>query len=389
MNREYVDIAIIGLGAVGAATLYQASQHGRKVLGIDQFSPPHTLGSTHGETRISRLAVGEGLDFMSLVQRSHEIWHELHLLSGQQLFYQVGGLLLDSGTEPWAKHGSEGFFERTVNFAEKGGIPHEVLDAHELKRRFKEFNLEANGRAYFEPSAGYVIPELAVGIQLKLAEKQGAKIKTHTKVLGMQPLAGGGVSIQTNHGLIEAGQVCISAGAWIKDFIPSFIKPHFKICRQLLHWLPIERGFFNHPTPVYMWGFGPKPEDFIYGFPTLDGHTVKMASESFVASHHPDTISQEISPEEVAKFLINKIGKRFNGLKSSVERSKTCIYTMTPDSYFVVDRLPDFPEVLVASACSGHGFKHSAGLGEAIAMDLLGKASTRPLDAFKWPAIDF
>lgn len=389
MNREYVDIAVIGLGAVGAATLYQVSKHGKKVLGLDQFAPPHSLGSTHGETRISRLAVGEGLDFMPLVQRSHEIWYDLHRVTGQQLFHQVGGLLMDSGAEAWAKHGAEGFFERTVNFAQKGGIPHEIFDAKSLKKKFKEFNLEESGQAYFEPSAGYVIPELAVASQLKLAEKQGAKIKTHIKVLGIQPLPGGGVRLDTNQGAIEAGQVSISVGPWIKDFIPSFVKPHFKICKQLLHWLPIEKGYFKQSSPIYMWGFGPNPEDFIYGFPTLDGNTVKMATESFLASHHPDTINREITQAEEVTFLTEKIKTRFNGIKPGLKNSKTCIYTMTPDSYFVVDRLPDFPEVLVASACSGHGFKHSAGLGEAIAFNLLSKPTTLSLNAFKWPTIDF
>lgn len=390
MNRTTVDIAVIGLGAVGAATLYHLSKQGKKVLGIDQFAPPHELGSTHGETRISRLAVGEGFDFIPFVQRSHEIWDEIYQATGEKLFYQVGGILMDSGSQAWAKHGSEGFFERTVNFAIASDIPHEVFDTNELKKRFKEFNLEATGKVYFEPSAGYVLPELAVATQLALAAKQGAAIKTHTKVLGLKPIPGGGVIIETNHGLIEAGQVSVSAGAWVKDFIPDFFKSHFKICRQILHWLPIDSGYYNQDScPVYMWGIGPNPEDFIYGFPSLDGSSVKMASESFIASHHADTVNRIISQEEQDAFMNNKLQGKFNGLKSKVMRSKTCLYTVTPDSYFVVDRLPDFSEVLVASACSGHGFKHSTALGEAIALELLTQESTASLKPFNWPAIGF
>lgn len=390
MNRTNIDIAVIGLGAIGAATLYQLSKHGKKVLGIDQFSPPHDMGSTHGETRISRLAVGEGFDFIPFVRRSHEIWDEIYQATGEKLFYQVGGILMDSGNQAWAKHGSEGFFDRTVNFAIQSGIPYEIFDAKELKKRFVEFNLESTGQVYFEPSAGYVLPELAVSTQLALATKQGAAIKTHTKVLGLKPMPGGGVFIETNHGIIEAGQVSISAGAWVKDFIPSFFKSHFKICRQILHWLPIDSGYYKKETcPVYMWGFGPNPEDFIYGFPSLDGSSVKMASESFIASHHADTVHRIISKEEQDAFIKDKLQGKFNGLKRGVLRSKTCLYTVTPDSYFIVDRLPDFSEVLVASACSGHGFKHSAGLGEAIALELLDQEPTASLKPFHWPAIDF
>ncbi|UJP66010.1 N-methyl-L-tryptophan oxidase [Mongoliitalea daihaiensis] len=390
MNITTVDIAVIGLGAVGAATLYQLSKHGKKILGVDQFAPPHELGSTHGETRISRLAVGEGFDFIPLVQRSHEIWQEIQQATDEKLFYQIGGILMDSGNQAWAKHGSEGFFERTVNFARRADIPYEVFDNKELKKRFREFNLEDTGQVYFEPSAGYVVPELAVASQLSLATKQGAAIKTHTKVLGLKPISGGGVIIETNQGVIEAGQVSISVGAWVKDFVPAFYRSHFKICRQVLHWLPIKPGYFKNTTcPVYMWGFGPNAEDFIYGFPSLDGVSVKMASESFIASHHADTIQRSVSEEEKENFLSKKLTGKFNGIDPSILRSKTCLYTVTPDSNFVVDRLPDFPEVLVSSACSGHGFKHSAGLGEAIANNLLGIDSMLSIKAFHWPSIDF
>lgn len=387
MDVKNIDFAVIGLGAVGAATVYHLSGQGKKVIGLDQYAPPHEFGSTHGETRISRLAVGEGADFLPLVRRSHQLWKDLESKSGKKIFYQVGGVLMDSGNQSWAKHGSKGFFENTVSLAKESDIPHEVFDAGELKNRFREFNLPEKSRVYYEPSAGYLLPELAVSTQLSLAESQGARIMTHTKVLGIQPLSGGGVLIRTNHGTIEAGQVCISAGAWIKDFIPSFIKPHFKVCRQILHWLPIEPGYFSgNNFPVYMWGFGPNPEDFIYGFPSLNGKTVKMATESFVPSHHPDGISRSISADEQALFIKEKLRSKYNGLLGTIASSKVCIYTVTPDAYFVVDRLPDFPEVLVASACSGHGFKHSAALGESITHELLGKTPLVPLKPFRWPS---
>jgi sarcosine oxidase len=385
MNRNVFDIAVIGLGAVGSATLWQLSKSGKRILGIDQFSPPHTMGSSHGETRITRLAVGEGMDFVPIVKRSHEIWREIESFTGQEIMTTTGGLLFDSGDKSWSKHGSEGFFERTVKFAKDGKIPYEVFDGRELQKRFSEFNLEDNDKVYYEPSAGFLRPELAISSQLHLAEENQAVIKTHTKVLSISPLVGGGVRIITNQGEFEAGRAVISAGAWIKDFLPPINKSHFKICRQILHWLPVQnKAFALENTPVFMWGFGKGAEDFIYGFPSQDGKSVKMASESFVERNHPDTLSREVSQEEESTFLKEKISNRFKHLKKEVIQSKVCIYTVTPDSYFVVDDMPDFPEVMVASACSGHGFKHSSGLGEAIANRLLDKNQRFDLLPFRW-----
>lgn len=385
MNQNHFDIAIIGLGALGASTLWHLSKSGKKILGIDQFSPPHTMGSSHGETRITRLAVGEGLDFIPIVKRSHEIWREIENTSGNRIMTTTGGLLFDSGGKTWSKHGSEGFFQRTVKFAQKSNIPHEVFDSKELKKRFSEFNLEETGTVYFEPSAGFLRPELAISTQLRMAEQNKAIIKTHTKVYSIKPIPGGGVYIETNQGEFEAGRVVVSAGAWIKDFLPDFAKTNFKICRQILHWIPIEGNHFQMGnTPVFMWGFGEGAEDFIYGFPSLDGNSIKVASESFVERNDPDTISREVSELEQVEFLKTKINGRLNHIEKQVLESKVCLYTVTNDSYFVVDEMPDFPEVLIASACSGHGFKHSAGLGEAISDTLLGCGPKIDLKPFKW-----
>ncbi|MCL6260082.1 N-methyl-L-tryptophan oxidase [Aquiflexum sp. TKW24L] len=385
MERNTYDVAVIGLGALGSSTLWQLSKSGKRILGIDQFSPPHTMGSSHGETRITRLAVGEGMDFVPIVKRSHEIWKDLESQTGTSIMTTTGGLLFDSGIQSWAKHGSEGFFERTVTFAQEENIPYEVFDAVELQNRFSEFNLEESGKVYFEPSAGFLRPELAISTQLQLAEQNGAVIKTHTKVLGISPLPGGGVQIQTNQGTFEAARAVISAGPWVKDFLPSFVKTQFKICRQILHWIPKNGEAFElGKTPVFMWGFGAGPEDFIYGFPSLDGATIKVASESFLERNHPDTILRDVSEAEQSDFIQNKIANRFYHIEKKVVQSKVCIYTVTSDSYFVVDELPDFPEVLVASACSGHGFKHSAGLGEGIAAKILGKKAGFDLGVFGW-----
>ncbi|MBW3469260.1 N-methyl-L-tryptophan oxidase [Arthrospiribacter ruber] len=383
MSKTY-DIAVIGLGALGSSALWQLSKSGKSILGLDQFSPPHDMGSSHGESRITRLAVGEGQDFIPIVKRSHKIWQELEKLSGKQVYFQTGGLLFDTSSKAWSKHGSEGFFERTLAFAQSADIKHEVLDGKKVKSVHPEFCLDDHAKAYFEPSAGVLKPELAIQTQLDLAASNGAVIKAHYKVIGIRS-SQHGVQILTNHGDFEARKVLISAGPWVKDFLPEDVKYQFKICRQVLYWLPVTPGFYElGKTPVFMWGFGPRPEDFIYGFPSLDGQTAKIASESFLESHHPDTLNRTVSENEGQLFLEEKIKDKFKGLRPEIIKSKVCIYTVTEDSNFVVDELPDFPEVLVASACSGHGFKHSAGLGEAIAQKLLNQKSDIDISPFQW-----
>lgn len=361
MNRY--DNVVVGLGAVGAAALYQLSGTGKKVLGIDRFDPPHFMGSSHGETRITRLAVGEGSEYVSLARRSHEIWRELEKKTGNQLYFPVGGILMDSGVQPWGKHGSDGFFDRTVSIAKEFGIRHELLDSVHLKKRYANFNLPASGKAYFEYEAGFLKPEFAIETQLNEAKRNGAQILTDSPVLDLQKIPGGGVKLILEGKEIIADKVLLSAGGWIKDFLEEKEKTEFKICRQVLHWVEIDsEDWKDHP--VFMWGYGANPEDFIYGFPSLDGKTVKMATESFVETFHPANLIREVSLEEQAWFWEEKVNQRISGLKPNIVKSTVCFYTVTEDAKFVVRPISGMEEVLMVSACSGHGFKHSAALGE-------------------------
>jgi sarcosine oxidase len=368
---EKFELAVIGLGAVGSAALFQLSKSGKKVLGIDRFDPPHTLGSSHGETRITRLAVGEGEDYVALAQRSHEIWKELETLSGEKIMTQTGGILIDSGKVPWAKHGSEGFWERTVRFAQNHGISHRIPSILEIKELFPSFEIPENGKVYWEKEAGFLSPERAISTQLSLAKLNGAEILPNSPVLNLSEL-GSGFIIQTKEREFHAQKVLISAGGWIKDFLSEQKSDSFKICRQILHWLEIEPGQKNWDKyPVWMWGFGPNPEDFIYGFPSLDGHSVKMATESFIEISHPDFLNREVTEEEQQLFWETKIQRRIKGILPNFIKSQVCFYTVTEDARFVIENWQGNPQATLVSACSGHGFKHSAALGEKLAERLL------------------
>ncbi len=362
---DQFDVVVVGLGAVGSAALYQLSGTGKNVLGIDRFDPPHTMGSSHGETRITRLAVGEGSEYVSLARRSHAIWKDLECQTGNQIYFPVGGVLMDSGIKPWGKHGAEGFFARTVSYANKFGIRHDLFDSAQLKKRFLNFELPESGKVYFEYEAGYLKPELAIETQLRLAKKNGAKILTNSAVLDIQKIPGGGVKLILEGKEINANKVLLSAGGWIKDFLGEKEKPEFKICRQVLHWVETRSEDWKY-YPVFMWGFGADSENFIYGFPSLDGKSVKMATESFVETPHPGEMNREVSLEEQRQFWEEKVAGKISGLKPNILKSTVCFYTVTEDAKFVIRPIPGMEEVLMVSACSGHGFKHSAALGELL-----------------------
>ncbi|MFT4854778.1 MAG: sarcosine oxidase [Algoriphagus sp.] len=378
-NKAY-EVIIVGLGAVGAAALYQLSKRGVSVLGIDQFDPPHNLGSSHGETRITRLAVGEGKDYVALAMRSHQIWKEIESLSCKKLYFQTGGILMDSGISPWEKHGTKSFLDRTISFAEEFGIAHKVINAEDTITRFPQICLESNGKTYAEEATGYLLPELCIATQLELALSLGADVLVNTKVLRLENIENGTKLILEGTSLL-AKKVVLTAGGWIKDFLPKEESRKFKICRQVLHWLEIEslHDLWKN-SPVYMWGIGPKPEDFIYGFPSLDGRSVKMATESFLETDHPDLINREVAEQEKAEFWKNKVSGRVQGLSGRILKSSVCFYTVTEDGRFVIRPLQNHSAVLMVSACSGHGFKHSAALGEFLAQEVCAEVKTVELE---------
>jgi sarcosine oxidase len=368
--RSKYDVVVIGLGAVGSATLFHLSKNSMSILGIDRFEPPHTFGSSHGESRITRLAVGEGEDYVALAKRSHQLWKEIEAEAGVEIMSTTAGILLDSGAQPWSKHGSEGFWDRTVSFAKRQNVGHQLLDHEELKALFPAFQLGSSGKVYLEHEAGFLRPELAIHTQLDLAKKNGAQLLFNSPVEELSKL-GDSILIRSGEMEILADKVLLSAGGWIKDFLPEAEKTEFKICRQVLHWLEIEPEFTDWAHyPVWMWGFGPDPEDFIYGFPSLDGKTVKMASESFVDSSHPDYLCREVSSHEQDLFLREKVEGKILGLKRKIIKSVVCFYTVTEDARFVIRPMAEMENVVLVSACSGHGFKHSAALGERLAKAL-------------------
>ncbi len=365
------DTIVIGLGAMGSAATYQLAKRGNKVLGIDQFSPPHTQGSSHGDTRITRQAIGEGAEYVPLVLRSYEIWDEIGKATGKKILNITGGLIMSS-VEKSIHHGNN-FFNQTVASAEKYNIEHTLLNANQIRKRFPQFKLQGNERGYFEEKAGYLRPELCIETQLELAKKYGAELVLNEKVISFTPTdSKEGIFIKTDKDEYEAGKVIIAAGSWISQLLGRKLGQYFSVYRQVLYWFDVEDTISQFETPnfpVWIWEFGNSEEDAMYGFPAIDGLRggVKLASEQYSAVTYPDTVSREVTEQDIRNMYQKYVQYHFNGLSNRCVKSVACLYTVTPDHKFVIDIHPDFPQVIIASPCSGHGFKHSAGIGEVLA----------------------
>ena len=379
------DVIVIGLGAYGSAALVSLAKRGVAAVGIDRFEPPHGFGSSHGETRITRQAVGEGPAYVPLVLRSHEIWRELETRSGMELFKQCGMLLSAPAGGLSRVHGQDSFFGTTLAVARAHGIVHEELGADEIMRRFPQFILNGDEVGYYEPGAGYVHPERCIAAQLTLARELGAKLRTGETVIGIDETSDA-ITVRTDRDTYHASRVVLSAGAWLPALAGDVFARHLKVHRQTLHWFEAKDVALYDPVrcPVFITIWGPDAEDNFYGFPTPPGSVgVKVATERYRTVFDPDDLDRSVTFKDDAEMFETHVRGRLADLTGRCLESKACCYTVTPDAQFLIDTHPETARMLVVSACSGHGFKHSAALGEVIAETVISASPSRfPLAPF-------
>ncbi len=362
------DVVVIGLGAVGSATLHRLARRGVRAIGIDRWDPPHDHGSTHGESRITRLAVAEGPSYVPLVRRSHEIWRELEAETGETLFLQTGLLIIGEG-DGSPSHGQPGFLGSTRAIADAHAIAHEMLGSAEVRHRYPQFQVRDPEHAFFEPSAGILFPERAVALQLRLAREEGAAVRTGETVLAVEP-CGSGVAVVTDRGRIEAGRAVLAAGAWLPGLAGGAMPQRTQVHRQAILWFETDEPALYDPArcPPFIWMHGMGEEDYLYGFPILPGAAgVKVATERYAGHVDPDKVDRAVPAKEARAMFDRHVAGRLRGVTNRLVKAATCLYTVTPDAGFIVDRLWENGSVLAASACSGHGFKHSPALGEQLA----------------------
>ena len=217
------DTIVVGLGAMGSAAVYQLAKRGNKVLGLDRFSPPHANGSSHGESRIIRQAIGEGEEYVPLVLRSYELWREIENETGKKLLTITGGLTLESQKSEAVMHGRRDFLDQAIRCAEKFNIRHEILETADIRKRYPQFAV-TDERAYFEYETGFLRPELCIEAQLHLARKHGAVVQTDETVVSVESRGDSGVTVKTSRGAYSAEKVIITAGPWIGPFSTAGIR---------------------------------------------------------------------------------------------------------------------------------------------------------------------
>jgi sarcosine oxidase len=378
------EVIVVGLGAMGSAAAYQLAARGVSVMGIDRYEPPHPYGSTHGDTRITRLAIGEGVEYVPLVRRSHELWRVIEHETGARLLANPGGVIM-------APEGSS-FLAQTRASARQYRIAHENLSHGQLVERFPMFAIQPGIEGYYEPTAGYVRPEGAVRAQLELARRHGAELRFGEPVISWSA-SRGGVTVTTGHASYTAAQLVLCVGAWIAQLFPEG-RGTFSVHRQLLYWFPIREGYAQmRDMPVFVWDFGGDRDgvihlDGFYGFPAIDGPSggVKVATETYERTTVPDGRQHPATEAEIDDVYRRCVAPQLPWLGPDPVRTVSCLYTSTRGSRFVIDRHPDHEAVLIVSACSGHGFKHSPAIGEAVAQWVERGASDLDLTPFAWPA---
>ncbi len=366
------DVIIAGLGAMGSSAAYHLSRHRLRVVGIDRFQPPHTLGSSHGATRIIREAYFEHPSYVPLVQRAYELWTELENAAGRKLLLQTGGLMIGP---------PDGALVRgALRSAAEHKLPHQVLSEKQLREQFPAFNPGENDVAVHEPRAGVLYPERAIQTHLELASLNGADLRFNDPITHWEPFRGG-VRVTTAGGTFLGRKLLLTVGPWLSSLISGLRLP-LTVERQVMCWFePKARPEIFAPERCPIFILENDPGQFFYGFPDL-GDGVKLGVHHRGETVSPDKVRREIAPveiEQARQLLEEHLPSAAGRFRSAV----VCLYTNTPDEHFLLDFYPACPQVLIASPCSGHGFKFSSVIGE-IAGDLLQEEEVRfDLSLFK------
>jgi sarcosine oxidase len=361
----HYDAIVLGVGAMGSAAAYHLARRGKRVLGLEQYGIPHTMGSSHGHTRIIRLAYYEHPSYVWLLRRAYELWREIQDVAGERLLYTTGSI--DAGPEDsWV-------FKGSWDSCKQHDLAHEVLTGAELKRRYPGYNLPRDHLALLQPEGGFLAPERCIVSYVMAAQRLGAEIHAHEKVLEWEPLEGG-VRVRTDRGTYEADKLVVTAGAWdadLLDVLEGLAVPE----RQVLAWLqPTRPERFRPETfPVFNLLVD---EGRFYGFPV---HGVP--GFKFGKYHH---LEEVVDPDEMDREtydhderLLREFAERYfpDGCGPTMDL-QPCMFTNTPDNHFVIDVHPEYPQVSFASPCSGHGFKFASVVGEIMA-DLAENGLTR------------
>ena len=358
MNRpsSSYDVIVIGVGGMGSATAWQLARRGCRVLGLEQFNIPHDLGSSHGQTRIIRLAYSEHPSYVPMLRRAYALWREIEERAGERLLHITGAL--DAGpADDWVFQGSK-------TSCEEHGLPHEVLAGDEVNRRFPGYRLPEDIMAVFQTDGGYLLPERCIVAHVEAAQAEGAEIRGCEPVLDWSS-DGRGVTVETSQSTYAAGRLLITAGAWIGKVakpLHGLVQPE----RQVLGWFQPRRPDLFQPDrfPVFNLQVA---EGRYYGLPVHGVPGFKIGRYHHLGEQvDMDGIDRTAGPRDEA--VLRSFAERYFPDGSGPAMSlQVCAFTNTADGHFILDAHPEHANVYVASPCSGHGFKFCSVIGEIMA----------------------
>jgi sarcosine oxidase len=349
-------VIVVGLGAHGSSTAYQLAKRGVDVIGIDQFRPPHSMGSSHGPSRVLRMAYKEGPDYVPLLRRSFDLWHELNGLYHEPSFEVTGGLFMGQPTGRAMTGMQAASQEQDVEI--------QLMTPAEVREKYPSFLIPDGWEAIYDPKSGAIFPEIAVAAHLSLATQTGADLHFDEQVTGWSATSSG-VTVTTSNGEYEADSLILTTGVWIPGMLGDLELP-FEIERVSL-WMLEPRAnhdFFragNFPNASFEIG-----DKYPLYMQADYGTGVKLALDHHGTPTTPETVNRSINQEDHDK-IFEHIRRFVPDLDGKVLDSDVCMYTNTPDLNFVVDKHPAHDNVIIGSACSGHGFKFAPVMGEILA----------------------
>jgi sarcosine oxidase len=372
------DAAVVGLGTMGSYACCELARRGLSVVGLDRFSPPHDRGSHSGATRVFRIAYAEHPCYVPLAQRAGALWDRYGDENGFPLLHRCGMLSVGPPDSP--------LIEGTDKSSALHGIAATKYAAEEVRRRFPVIELPGDHVGIFEPSAGWIDVDAAIETAQRLSQQAGATLLTDSPVLDVMN-RGSHFAITTPGGEIAAEKVIITAGAWSSQLLSQMGLP-LRVERKVLLWVnPLAPERFT-PDVFPIFAFA---ERFFYGFPSIGGRGLKMAihwerGETVEDPTSPvaDAMLEDAEPVlEMASRFLPLLAGPLPGALTRVAALKTCLYTMSPDEHFIIDRHPEWDNLIFAAGFSGHGFKFAPALGEALAdLAMFGK-SPLPIDFFR------
>ena len=373
MDGSYdADVLVVGLGAMGSMALWRLARRGARVVGFDRFEPPHALGSSHGESRIIRTAYYEGPGYVPLVREAFGLWRELEAESGDTILTMTGALMIGSP--------SSDVVAGALASAKEHGLEHEVLDGTQVGRRFARHRLVDDEVAVYEEAAGFVRPEAGITAALGRARALGAGIVTGLPVEHVEPIAGG-VQVRAAGRTWRGRHAVVCAGAWNSAGLVDGLDMKLEVTRQCMVWFRPRTPALHSPeaAPVFVHDIGGSPALFGYGFPSVDGETVKVGVSARTAPQNPDTIDRAINKADL-DTAAGYVRTALPDLDPTPVRAVVCLQENSPDRHFVVGAVA--PGITVLAGFSGHGFKFAPVIGDIAADLALEGTTSRSIEPF-------